>query len=621
MIMKKYYGYLIATFAGAAMLASCEQMEDFKTTVDAPDVLVYATTGGSANIHSTKVAHAPVGSFGSYNAVFPITCNSGSHKAASVTISYNLDAANAYKEAEELEHSILPAANVRIAKYVKGSESTEASASATLTLPENSRVTADSVQVVLVGDLSTLTEKSYIAALTITSDAFHGSETLGTYYLEVLTEINCIRPIESTSDIAGFKPLSRETWTADCGNYARLFDGNTGSYAANFPQQTGNVVTIDMQEKHILTGFRIAGYYFSYYPVTISAIEYSLDGENWSQAGTPDGSEYNDGTYVNIAFYGYIEARFIKFTVDFYRNSSYYQRLSEFDIFEVESTSPTLYFECGDANKFTGKIKHTPSGSSSSIDFSFPVKVAPLGSAGISGTVAVDNSLITTYNETNGTRYEALPAANLKLDYSAFSIPAGSVNSDNVNVSITGDINGLRSASGYLIPLKISSSAAVSETRGVVYVIAEVIEQNLKSNPSTDDLAGMTLVSDRNGWTATDGNGNAVTNIFGTSSWSGSTANPIIVDLGGESEIGAIALGSVYANYGANYRVTGATLSYSTDGTDFTGLGVAESSDFVWDGNYQVAVLASSVKARYIKVADLSGNYFYGLNNFNVYVK
>ena len=233
----------------------------------------------------------------------------------------------------------------------------------------------------------------------------------------------------------------------------------------------------------------------------------------------------------------------------------------------------------------------------------------------------MDNSLIAAYNEANGTAFEALPAANLKLDFASASIPAGSVKSDDVHVALTGDLSALRASAGYLIPLKLTSSAAVDPDNSVVYVVVEVMEQLIKSNPTAADLAGLTLVNERSGWSAKDGDGNPVDDIFGQSPWSGSDANPIIVDLGAEYEIGAIGLGSVYGNYGGYYRVNGATLAYSADGTSFTGVGVAAASDFVWQNPYQVAVLEVTVKARYIRVSDITANYFYGLNNFNVYVK
>lgn len=610
--MKNIVKYMMAAVAGMGVLAACEQLEDFQTTIDAPDVLVYSQQAGSANVHTTKIAHAPVGSFGSYDAVFPVTCNSGSHKATTVKVTYDADAAQAYKDEKKLEHSILPAEFLSITKYVAGAEAT-ASSEALLTLPEDARSTTDSVRVALTGDLSKLTEKQYIAALKISSDAFEGSEVMGTYYLEVLTEKNCIRPLTSMDEMAG-KTADRSGW-----EYIEGLSGDVSS-RKSLPGEPLTVV-VDMKHNYIVTGVRF-GLYSSWGGIpTFSAIEYSTDGQAWEQAGSPDQNGLTTDDAVNVAFYGYIEARYIKFTVDATNVSSWYRYLNDFNIFCAAGKEPTLYLDCGKANVFTGKIKHSPVSSSTDVDFSFPVRVAPAGTSTINATLAVDNSLIAAYNAANGTAFEALPAANLKLDYASASIPAGSVKSDDVHVALTGDLSALRASAGYLIPLKLTSSATVDPDNSVVYVVVEVMEQLIKSNPTAADLAGLTLVNERSGWSAKDGDGNPVDDIFGQSPWSGSDANPIIVDLGAEYEIGAIGLGSVYGNYGSYYRVNGATLAYSVDGTSFTGVGVAAASDFVWQNPYQVAVLEVTVKARYIRVSDITANYFYGLNNFNVYVK
>ena len=609
--MKNIVKYMMAAIAGIGVLAACEQLEDFQTTVDAPDVLVYSQQAGTANVHTTKIAHAPVGSFGSYDAVFPVTCNSGSHKAATVKVAYDADAAQAYKDEKKLEHTILPAEFLSVRKYVKGAETT-ASSEALLTLPEDARSTSDSVQVSLTGDLSKLVEKQYIAALTITSDAFEGSEVLGTYYIEVLTEKNCIRPLPNMDEMAG-KTADRSGW-----EYIEGLSGDVSS-RKSLPGEPLQIV-VDMKQNYIVTGVRF-GLYSSWSVPTFSAIEYSTDGQTWEQAGSPDQNGLTADGAVNVAFYGYIEARYIKFTADATNVSSWYRYLNDFNIFCADGKTPTLYFDCGSNNTFSGKIKHLPASSSSDLNLEFPVKVAPAGTAAINATVAVDNSLIAAYNEANGTHYEALPAANLNLQFADVSIAAGEVKSDVVKLSLTGDLTGLRAAGGYLIPLKITSSTAVSESNGVVYVFVEAVEQLFKSGPTTADLAGLTRETNRDGWSAKDGNGSPVTNIFGQSSWSGSSADPIIVDLGKEYEIGAAALCSVYSNYGDYYRLRTATVHYSTDGVNFTGMGTAESGDFVWDGNYSVAVLEGTVKARYIKVSALGANYFYGLNNFNIYYK
>lgn len=615
--MKNTFKYMLVAVAGAMVFASCQELEDFNTTIDAAPVLAYTPQGGLDNIHSTKVAHAPVGSFGSYETVFPVQCNSSSHNAMQVEVVYSAEAAQAYAtehSTAKLAYSVLPAEYLKIEKYVYNATEGAAAQAPVLSLPENARFSSDSVKVSLTGDLSRLTEKRYVAAISFKPSQYAASEDLGTYYLEVLTEINCIRPISSIEDVAGFRPSDRSSWTASA-------NGNSFSpvRGGSFSDNTVEIV-VDMAQKHLLTGIVLGLYYPAYYPTTIEAIEYSTDGENWEQAGTPDDAALISGNDMYIAFYGYLPARYVKFTATF--SNSWGRRITSFNIVEVESETPTLYFDYNSNNTVNALVKHMPSGSVSTLDLAVSVKVAPAGTSTITGTVAVDNTLIDAYNTANGTQYEAMPAGNVNLQYSNFTIGGGTVKSDNVQLSLAGDLSGLKSSKGYLLPVSISSSAAVSQTRGVIYVIVESMEQMLKANPTSADLAGLTLVDDRSGWSAMDADGNAVSDVFGESSWGGSDANPIIVDMGKEYSVGAIGIGTVYANYGNSYRATGFTLAYSQDGVNFTGIGVATSSDMFWNNPYMVSVIdGNPVTARYIRISDVTARYFYGVNNINVYVK
>ncbi|WP_369333990.1 peptidase U32 family protein, partial [Akkermansia sp. BIOML-A52] len=61
------------------------------------------------------------------------------------------------------------------------------------------------------------------------AEGIDASEVMGAVYVAVATEINLIRAIESTDDMVGFTATGRSAWTADCGNYANLFDGSTST--------------------------------------------------------------------------------------------------------------------------------------------------------------------------------------------------------------------------------------------------------------------------------------------------------------------------------------------------------------------------------------------------------
>lgn len=117
---------------------------------------------------------------------------------------------------------------------------------------------------------------------------------MGAVYVAVATEINLIRAIESTDDMVGFTATGRSAWTADCGNYANLFDGST-STSVDFPEQYGNVLNIDMKEPQLVTGLCLG-----YGSVPSVSIEYSADGETFSQAGTPVSGEYVTGRLPDV---------------------------------------------------------------------------------------------------------------------------------------------------------------------------------------------------------------------------------------------------------------------------------------------------------------------------------
>lgn len=616
--MKNIVKYMMAAVAGMGVLAACEQLEDFQTTIDAPDVLVYSQQAGSANVHTTKIAHAPVGSFGSYDAIFPVTCNSGSHKATTVKVTYDADAAQAYKDEKKLEHSILPAEFLSITKYVAGAEAT-ASSEALLTLPEDARSTTDSVRVALTGDLSKLTEKQYIAALKISSDAFEGSEVMGTYYLEVLTEKNCIRPLTSMDEMAG-KTADRSGW-----EYIEGLSGDVSS-RKSLPGEPLTVV-VDMKQNYIVTGVRF-GLYSSWGGIpTFSAIEYSTDGQAWEQAGSPDQNGLTTDDAVNVAFYGYIEARYIKFTADATNVSSWYRYLNDFNIYCAAGKEPTLYLQCGEDNTFTGMVKHTPAGSTSNVDYSFPVRVAPSGTSAINATVAVDNSLIAAYNEANGTSYKELPAGNVTVEYGSVTIGGGAVKSDDVHVAVTGDLASLKEPFGYLIPLSLKSSAHVDETANVVYVIVKVVESKLKSIESLEDIDG-SLASDRTGWSITGEGQNMNSAIDGNT---GSYAtnfprqndNVLTLDLGAVKDVTGVMVTSMY------YAPTITLIETSTDGSNFVSCGVPGEGEYLnvgsgWSQDQVHVGFAGAIKAQYVRITinfAYSYSYYQRVGEMNVYLQ
>ena len=314
--MKNITKYILAAAAAFSSLTACQEFEDFDKTIDGTPGLVYVQTG-TENLYTIRVVHKPTGSTGEFFTEFPVCCNTTRHAGVKATFVYDASLVESYNAEHKTSYAALPAEYLTL-------ENT------TLTVPENATASADSVKVTLTGDLSLLTERNYLAPLRIKAEGIDASEVMGAVYVAVATEINLIRAIESTDDMVGFTATGRSAWTADCGNYANLFDGST-STSVDFPEQYGNVLNIDMKEPQLVTGLCLG-----YGSVPSVSIEYSADGETFSQAGTPVSGEYvTSGSRMYAAFYGHIEARYLRLTIGF--SSSWSKTLSEIDIYKIDS--------------------------------------------------------------------------------------------------------------------------------------------------------------------------------------------------------------------------------------------------------------------------------------------
>ena len=237
--MKNITKYILAAAAAFSSLTACQEFEDFEKTIDGTPGLVYVQTG-TENLYTIRVVHKPTGSTGEFFTEFPVCCNTTRHAGVKATFVYDASLVESYNAEHKTSYAALPAEYLTL-------ENT------TLTVPENATASADSVKVTLTGDLSLLTERNYLAPLRIKAEGIDASEVMGAVYVAVATEINLIRAIESTDDMVGFTATGRSAWTADCGNYANLFDGST-STSVDFPEQYGNVLNIDMKEQQLVTG-------------------------------------------------------------------------------------------------------------------------------------------------------------------------------------------------------------------------------------------------------------------------------------------------------------------------------------------------------------------------------
>lgn len=605
--MKRVTKYALAALAGVLLLPGCEEFEEFQTTVGAPNELIYTQTGDN-NFYTVQVKHRPTGSTGEFSAKFPVRSNTTQHGEMKATLTYDSSLVEEYNTTHETTYEVLPEEFIQMEN-------------ATLTLPEHAQSSIDSVTVTLTGDLAQLTARRYLAPLRVKSSSMNSSEELGTVYVAVETEVNIIRTIESVDDMVGFPATGRTQWSADCSNYTSLFDGNTYS-AGTLPG--GSPTTIDMKETQMVTGLCL-GSWNTNIPISI---EYSLDGENYSQAGTPVSGEYvsaNSQTYV--AFYDYVEARYLRLT------PTSEISLAEVNIYKIESEEPTLYALCGTDNTLTGSIAHTPSGSFNGVNAAFDVYTTVFSASGYTVTASVDNSLIDAYNSANGTSYKSIDESLIKIANNPATIEANAnKTTEQLKVSLEGDLSTLTDKSGYLIPVTFSANGAVtSSSRGVVYIIVTPVEELFRKNFAFEDIGG-SLVEDRSGWTIEgesdlytesyqhesllDGDGNTY-----VCTWGG----PVVfkIDFGKELDVTAVSLLPRQDNpWYASYHPYSIQIEYSEDGNIYTELGTAmqANGEIVSFNGAAFAALYGSQKMRYIRIT-ASYNSNMGTAEFNVYSK
>lgn len=602
--MKNILKYTAAAVALVTSLAACQEFEDLTETVQATPKMAYVDTG-SGNTFSARIMHRPTGSVGSFSTEFAVRSNSPVHAEATVTIAHDASLVETYNAEHETQYAALPAEYLVLEN-------------ATLTLPENAVQSEETVKVSLSteADLSALTERYYLAPLRLQTTGIGASEALGVVWLLVETEINLIRPITSIADMVGF-PADGSLWTADCGSYANLFDGNTATSVAF---QSSNVLTIDMKEETMVTGLKLNTFQFS-----SLSIEYSLDGKEWSQAGTPSAEEYiwggsswSAGDFVT-AVYDYFEARYLRLSFGFSGNN---RSINEIEVYQIESTDPTIYALTGANNVVTGKIVHKKGvGSSCDLNAAFKVYTTISSPGGYAVTAAADNSLVEAYNRTHGTSYAVLPQANLSIENASITIAGGeNASAAEVKISLTGDLSGLNEKEGYLIPVKLSaqSGAVVSESRGVVYAIVSVENNLIRAITSVDDMIGFPA-GGSSSWTADCGDagnlfdGNNATSVSGLSS----SGNTITVDMKSARMVTGLHF--------YTYNLAGLAIEYSADGDAWETAGTVAAGENVFTGSsyragdYYMA-FADYLDARYLRLSfNFATSYYTSLYEMEVY--
>ncbi len=340
---------ILKYFAAAALvlsLGACEELVDNTVTIDAAPNLVYVNSGAD-NTFSALVVHRIDESTGSFETMFPVKINTSVHPAMKASLAYDASLAEKYNTEKGTDYAVLPEEYLVL-------ENT------TLSFEENALQTLDSVKVSLsqTADLSLLTERTYIAPIKVTSDDMGVSEVMNAAYVLVNTENYFIKPISSESELEGYPAGGKSLWTANLNGFEAMFDGNTSNYVN--ATRGDNTIVIDMKKAGKVSGIRIRAV-----AMTNLSIEYSLDGMEYSTAGTAASGDYVAGGSswgagnTCIAFGKLLEARYLRVS---FRMSGNYARLYEVDVFVNETDGAIVYAEVGGDNKFEGSVFNHVSG-------------------------------------------------------------------------------------------------------------------------------------------------------------------------------------------------------------------------------------------------------------------
>ena len=303
------------------LLSSCSDDEHYDV-VGNPNNLVYFKANAD-NTFQGMVIHTPVGDFGDINAKFPVRIQRPARQETHVRALIDISMIADYNEANGTSYVAMPEAAIDASRL-------------TVTIPAGDTEAKDSIVVAIRQEaLASLTAPAYLLPVRIVEVQGDGtpSEERGFGYVVVNTETKLIKTLESASDMPGTLIKAGADWTAAYSsgaeiNAKELFDGNLGNGPQLRTDADGGkttTVVVDMKEEQKVNGLRLARYYMSYwggwyieeYYFSSVRIEYSSDGQSWSEAGTAlEGDMPKANGYQHIAFYAGVPARFLRLTIE-----------------------------------------------------------------------------------------------------------------------------------------------------------------------------------------------------------------------------------------------------------------------------------------------------------------
>lgn len=257
-----------------------------------------------------------------------------------------------------------------------------------------------------------------------------------------------------------------------------------------------------------------------------------------------------------------------------------------------------------------------------------PVYSTKPANGDISVSLEPDETLVNSFNEANGTDYEAFPLEAIEILDENVRILSNSTKSEvPVEVSVKTDMLAGLETGKYLLPLKISEvfgDATSSSNRNKAYVVVILSKDEDNIWDSSVEDKGSLFDGNREQWTATAQNSKFegdVSLLFDGDenerlrySIEIGKPNPgFIVDMND-----VITLNGVYQKfYWSSYAIPSGDVYTSIDNKDWTYQGEYNDGDDRCD-----IIFYTPVEARYIKIlVKNSSCYFFYINEFNVYVK
>lgn len=290
---------------------------------------------------------------------------------------------------------------------------------------------------------------------------------------------------------------------------------------------------------------------------------------------------------------------------------------SEEKIYDVDGINyERVYIQNPNTTK-SGSIMKTPVGYISGFSGKVAAQITGPMSTATNVTVAVDKSLVDSYNSANSTKYEAIPDGVVSLEKSNLTIAAGKIVSDTLNLIVSEEgYSKLKADVSYLIPVTIQQSngsdahlAQEARFRSSFFVL-KYMETNslIRMGGSASDIIGTPSTDDLGqAWkciSAEDLDPDKFANLFTGDQWGRSwtllngkevlTAS-FTVDLGVSHKIGGFNVSSSL--------VKSMDIQLSPDNNKWTDIGDTSNAAAIVDSNWNSwYVFYASIPGRYVKI-------------------